>query len=102
MTVDPRVSVLGFLRACAREDDPVQDATLASLEYVLVRSVCAAALHGGTSPVEVNTDANLGGDADLGFEGQEALLGVLLGHELIAVLNNEASPTPVPGGQLSE
>ena len=102
MTVDPGVAVLGFLRACTREDDAVQDAALAGLEHVLVGGVRAAAFHGGAAPVEVNTDAGLGDDVDLGFEGEEALFGVLLGDVLVAVLDDEASPAPVPGGQLGE
>ena len=69
---------------------------------MLVSGVSAAAFHGGTTPVEVNTDASLGNDVDLGFEGQEALFGVLLGHVLVTVLDDEACPAPVPRGQLGK
>ena len=102
VTVDPGVAVLGFLRACARENDAIQDTTLAGLEHVLVSGVRAASFHGGTAPVEMNTDAGLGDDVNLGFEGQEALFGVLLGHVLVAVLDDQACPAPVPRGQLGE
>ena len=50
----------------------------------------------------MDADADLGDDVDLVAQGEETLLGLLFRHVLIAVLDDQSRPTPVPAHDLLE
>ena len=102
MPVNPGVAVLRLLRARAREDDAVEHPALARLTHVLVGGLRVASFHGGATPVQVDADADLGDDVDLVTQGEETLLGLLFRHVLVAVLDDQGRPTPVPAHDLLE